>query len=284
MMSFIIISNDHLIVIDGGNTCDAEYLCTYIEKLGGKVDAWFLTHPHSDHIGALRSTLERFYRRHPHRHHLRELPQPSNSIISSGDPDTKSDSVEKLYAMLYERGRSITTVHKGDTFEFGPDMKLTVLREPDLSLTENRINNASVVYRLDACPQNKGGRSEESSSATSGKKAENICSTGPRRNSSKPTTSRPPTMVSRASATRMPTTPSTPATACSGAPPTGSGTTTPGRGYEHRTVEKAIVTTRLASADLGGSAGATSRRTGTHEVPLDFDDHWIRHSKRKQFN
>ena len=28
MMSFIIISNDHLIVIDGGNTCDAEYLCT----------------------------------------------------------------------------------------------------------------------------------------------------------------------------------------------------------------------------------------------------------------
>ncbi len=61
MMSFIIISNDHLIVIDGGNTCDAEYLCTYIKKLGGKVDAWFLTHPHSDHIGALRSTLERFY-------------------------------------------------------------------------------------------------------------------------------------------------------------------------------------------------------------------------------
>lgn len=158
MMSFIIISNDHLIVIDGGNTCDAEYLCTYIKKLGGKVDAWFLTHPHSDHIGALRSTLERFYDDIKIEGIYANFP-PLDFINSSGDPDTKSDSVEKLYAMLYERGRSITTVHTGDTFEFGPDMKLTVLREPDLSLTENRINNASVVYRLDACPQNKGGRS-----------------------------------------------------------------------------------------------------------------------------
>lgn len=41
-----------LIVIDGGWREDASYVRSTIEQLGGKVDAWILTHPHPDHIGA----------------------------------------------------------------------------------------------------------------------------------------------------------------------------------------------------------------------------------------
>ena len=46
--------NGHLIVIDGGNSNDAEGFLSLLEELsGGKkpvVDLWFITHPHGDHI------------------------------------------------------------------------------------------------------------------------------------------------------------------------------------------------------------------------------------------
>lgn len=41
-----------LIVVDGGWTEDADYVREVIASLGNKVDAWILTHPHQDHIGA----------------------------------------------------------------------------------------------------------------------------------------------------------------------------------------------------------------------------------------
>jgi beta-lactamase superfamily II metal-dependent hydrolase len=50
--------NGHLIVVDGGNSNDAEGFLALLEELsGGKqpiVDLWFITHPHGDHYYALR--------------------------------------------------------------------------------------------------------------------------------------------------------------------------------------------------------------------------------------
>lgn len=40
------------IVIDGGWTEDAQYVRDIIALAGNKVDAWILTHPHQDHVGA----------------------------------------------------------------------------------------------------------------------------------------------------------------------------------------------------------------------------------------
>lgn len=52
--SFYTISNPKqgLIVVDGGWVEDADYVREIIASLGNKVDAWILTHPHQDHIGA----------------------------------------------------------------------------------------------------------------------------------------------------------------------------------------------------------------------------------------
>lgn len=53
MMGYVIkAKNDTLIVIDGGTEEDAENLEQIINDNGGKVDYWFITHPHIDHMGA----------------------------------------------------------------------------------------------------------------------------------------------------------------------------------------------------------------------------------------
>lgn len=53
MMGYILKTrNDKIIVIDGGTIDDTENLVNQIKKHGGKVDAWFFTHLHDDHLGA----------------------------------------------------------------------------------------------------------------------------------------------------------------------------------------------------------------------------------------
>lgn len=47
-----------LIVIDGGWIENADYVRNTIMQLGGKVDYWFLTHFHNDHVDAFNKILE----------------------------------------------------------------------------------------------------------------------------------------------------------------------------------------------------------------------------------
>lgn len=55
----IVIKSPHgkLIVVDGGWEADATKLSELILQQGGKVDAWLITHPHEDHVGALCAIL-----------------------------------------------------------------------------------------------------------------------------------------------------------------------------------------------------------------------------------
>ncbi len=147
MMSFIVKSGERLIVIDGGNLCDGNYLCDYISKLGCVVDAWYFTHAHSDHIGALTSILER----RPGDLEIREVcfNFPSEEFIRDCG-ESEFYHYEKLMSALREHNLKLRTVHAGDVDDYGT-MTVRVLREPDESIREGcKINNSSVVYRLEA--------------------------------------------------------------------------------------------------------------------------------------
>ena len=148
MMSFILKSSGHLLVIDGGNSCDADYLCAYIKKLGGIVDGWFITHPHKDHCNAFSSLMERradeikvktVYYNFPCQEFLKNFDEGRNS------PEVAA----RFEAQISAQNLPSVTVRRGDVYEFG-EMKLTVLREPDENIKVNGANNASVVYRVDA--------------------------------------------------------------------------------------------------------------------------------------
>ncbi|MBQ6789137.1 MAG: MBL fold metallo-hydrolase [Clostridia bacterium] len=54
-MGYLIVTDGgKLIAIDGGHEADCAGFAALIEKLGGEVDTWILTHPHRDHYRALR--------------------------------------------------------------------------------------------------------------------------------------------------------------------------------------------------------------------------------------
>lgn len=58
MMGYIIkTASGKVIVIDGGRKEDKANLLNHINKLGGEVEAWFITHPHNDHAGAFISMI-----------------------------------------------------------------------------------------------------------------------------------------------------------------------------------------------------------------------------------
>lgn len=60
MLSVVIeTKNGRLIVLDGGTDADANHLEATIKAKGGRVSAWLITHPHSDHVGALTALLNR---------------------------------------------------------------------------------------------------------------------------------------------------------------------------------------------------------------------------------
>ena len=54
-MGIVLQSDKGVVAIDGGTANESRNLEDLLRKLGGRVNAWFLTHPHHDHIQALRA-------------------------------------------------------------------------------------------------------------------------------------------------------------------------------------------------------------------------------------
>lgn len=58
-MGFVLEGENNVIVVDGGGVPETEQLEKLLLDVGGTVECWFITHPHSDHIGAVIELLKR---------------------------------------------------------------------------------------------------------------------------------------------------------------------------------------------------------------------------------
>lgn len=144
MMSYVIQTvNGQVIVVDGGNTGDAAYLKGFIAALGNKVDVWFISHMHSDHVDALTEILS-----HEKRPEVQE--------VLTSLPDTAwleehgggaADSMANMMAALEREEIPVRDLELGETFEIdGIQVKVLGVVNPEI--TANAVNNSSMVWRM----------------------------------------------------------------------------------------------------------------------------------------
>lgn len=145
MMAFVIVTGqDNVIVIDGGRTEDIPLLRQYVG--GRKISAWFLTHPHMDHIDSFLQVVrendpgfnvEAVYCHFPTSEFVRKY-EPVEAYTT--------EAFEQLHPILGDR---LHVVSRGDVIAVD-DLSFEVLYtwQEEYGFTRNAVNDSSIVLRM----------------------------------------------------------------------------------------------------------------------------------------
>ena len=131
-----------VIVMDGGFPAEAFTLRGFLGALGNEVEAWFISHPHDDHMGALRDIL-----RDPQDLKIRHIyhSKVTDAVIDA-EP-TEAQKCREFYALLEHSDIPVTDIQQpGHTYAFD-DMQLKILSVAT-GLTVNPYNNNSMIMRV----------------------------------------------------------------------------------------------------------------------------------------
>ncbi len=138
-------ANGKVIVMDGGFEAEKDYLRGFIDALGGKVDAWIISHPHDDHITAIIALLENpkglkidkiYHSRFP-------------DVLIDAESEKTAEITRKFYSLL-DNATDIEVVdcHCGDEFEIdGVNFKILSEKNPEMA-NRNPYNNSSMAYKM----------------------------------------------------------------------------------------------------------------------------------------
>jgi beta-lactamase superfamily II metal-dependent hydrolase len=146
IMSYVIQSgHGKLIVIDGGTTGDAAYLKGFLAALGNEVEAWFISHAHDDHFGALSQLLGQ-----PDAPRIGTVygSLPTLEWVKKcgvGEQDVKPYA--QFQASLRKSGKAVAELLPGQELSID-GVRLEVLGVHNPEITTNAINNSSLVLRL----------------------------------------------------------------------------------------------------------------------------------------
>ena len=146
MMSYIIDTPEGgVIVIDGGayNEEDSAFLYSLLEERGKRVDLWFVTHAHSDHLGAMLYLMEtgRFDIE------VKKLcfNFPSLEWLSGKDEfDTNKKFVETVKAL----GINTVTPSADDVFECGSVSVEMICVPGEYEKYAKSINSTSIIFKV----------------------------------------------------------------------------------------------------------------------------------------
>lgn len=138
--------SNRTIVFDGGWNKDVPYLLDLIKtECGGKVDAWFLTHAHIDHCGAIAEIAQN----HQDEIEIENLYYnfPSQEWLDKTEPGSAGETKIIFDGLAAYKG-SKRAPKVNEIFDFDP-LTIQCLNDFDESLTMNSINNSSICFRLD---------------------------------------------------------------------------------------------------------------------------------------
>lgn len=138
----------NLYLIDGGWDADASQVRKIIDDNGGRVTAWFLTHPHTDHINAFTTIME-----------SGDVPEIGAVYASEFDPvkykeeaedwDVYSD-FERFYHVMNDNPKNkkmLHYLHAGDTLEL-PDFNAECLHDYTTKVGGDAANDGSLMIRF----------------------------------------------------------------------------------------------------------------------------------------
>lgn len=143
----IVIKSPHgkLVVVDGGWEADAEKLSSLILQQGGKIDAWLITHPHEDHVGALCAILNDTARKIKIDKIYCSLATPDwyrqVSPTGAGIADQLLSAFTKLPV-----GTVTNNIGRGTEINID-DVNIRILNNRGV-YTYNGVNNSSMVYKI----------------------------------------------------------------------------------------------------------------------------------------
>lgn len=132
-----------LIVVDGGWTNNKDYVLNQIKAKGGHVQAWLLTHPDSDHAGALAAILNE---------HSTEITIDGiyYSFLDDAWYQQKDPNVAAMVAVLKNAFTKVPqnvlhgNIVSGQVIEAGP-ARIQVLNSA-YQMSSDFVNNSSVAY------------------------------------------------------------------------------------------------------------------------------------------
>lgn len=150
---FIRTRNNELIFIDGGRDIDAEIVMFYINKYGnGKVKHWFITHGHSDHVGAICRLLAE--------ENNLEIENLYCSLLSDewykeNDKRGYESEHQLLTSLSSNKIKNIVECEKGQVIKID-NLKCDIIRiaNPEITDSDNG-NESSMVFKFTAEDVNK---------------------------------------------------------------------------------------------------------------------------------
>ena len=132
-----------VVVMDGGFPEEAFTMRGFLGALGNEVEAWFISHPHDDHMGALYEILKKG---------LQDLKIKAiyhskiNDKVIDAEP-TEAQKTRDFYSLMEKCGARVENLQDpGRVFDFD-GMKLKILSVAT-QLTTNPYNNNSMIMRV----------------------------------------------------------------------------------------------------------------------------------------
>lgn len=145
--------NNKLIIVDGGRDIDSKELYKYIMKYGnGKVNHWYITHAHSDHVGALLELLNEKYSIE-----IENLYFSLNSKEWYEKYDKRGYKTEKamLEALDNPKIKNKVECYKGQIIQMDNiECDILKIANPEIINSDNG-NESSMVFKMTATDVNK---------------------------------------------------------------------------------------------------------------------------------
>lgn len=144
-MCYTITTATGLVIVDGGQSYEAPRLREIIARYGNCVEAWILTHPHSDHISAFMDIYD-----DPQGieiHHVYAAQFPDEELMKENAPWDNYEALERFRSMDISQ---LEYVNEGETLELlGLEAEiLSAYSDRVDELSNDLMNDGSIMFRV----------------------------------------------------------------------------------------------------------------------------------------